>query len=131
MFKKKIMKLLVTTVLLVSFTTHGNETCSVTEEYGEARLKAFSQAMEKVHYSYNTCSDSMHAAYYWKAIAMCRQEGLGQNIGGGCAHLVGNGSYPSEKIDISHCEIFRASPEVEKQYFEELLNKITVQKCKT
>lgn len=103
--------------------------CVVTKEYADARKEVYLKARE-VHASYNECRESAQAAVYWKALAACTHEGLGKEIGGGCAHLVNNGSYPMAMTDKSHCEIFKVSKEIEKQYRAELMSKINVKKCK-
>ena len=117
-------------VLLIFCSQAQSSDCSITKEYADARKEVYFKARE-VHASYNECRDSAQAAVYWKALAACTEEGLGKEIGGGCAHLVSNGSYPMANADKSHCEIFKVSKEVEKQYRAELMSKINVKKCKT
>ena len=116
-------------VLLNIYAQVQSDDCVITKEYAEARKEVFNKAQE-VHASYNECRDSAQAAVYWKAIAACTKEGLGKVTGGGCAHLVSNGSYPVDIADKSHCEIFKVSKEIEKQYRIELMSKIDVAKCK-
>jgi hypothetical protein len=118
------------TVLLVLCSQVQADDCEITKEYVDARKEAYFKAQE-VHASYNKCRESAQAAVYWKALAACTEEDLGKDIDGGCAHLVGNGSYPMAIADKNHCEIFKVSKEIEQQYFKELMSKINVEKCKT
>ncbi len=118
------------TVLLIFCSQVQADDCEITKEYADARKEAYFKAQE-VHASYNECRESAQAAVYWKALAACTEERLGKEIGGRCAHLVANGSYPMAIADKNHCEIFKVSKEIEKQYFIELMSKINVEKCKT
>jgi uncharacterized protein YxeA len=123
-------KILFSIALLILYSQVSASDCVNTKKYAEARKEVYLKARE-VHASYKECRDSAQASVYWMAIAACTEEGLGKDIGGGCAHLVSNGSYPMASIDKSHCEIFKVSKEIEKQYRTEFMGKINVEKCKT
>ena len=90
-------------IALVFNDTLASDECTITKAYMDTKIEAFKAIREP----YNNCRDSMIEAYYWKAVAKCVSEGKGKNIGGGCSHLVSSGSYPREKYDMSHCDIFK------------------------
>lgn len=122
-------KLILLPIFLLSSFSHA-EDCETTIAYNKAAREIYSQVRIEVRQSYKECSESMHSAFAWKAIAECKKKGLGKGVSGGCAHLLNHGGYSMEKIDISHCDIFKVSKEDEKRYRQELLKKIDVQKCK-
>ncbi|NRA85476.1 MAG: hypothetical protein HRU22_17390 [Gammaproteobacteria bacterium] len=119
-------------ILSLFFCSHlfASEECVLTEEYKAARKEVYFKAREILE-PYHDCKDSMNEAYHWKAVAACTKQGLGKNIGGGCGHLVNYGAFPMEKVDVSHCEIFKIPIEVVQDYRKELKLQIDVQKCKT
>ena len=113
-------------LLFFNHLAFGDDNCSLTDEYVEARK----EAKEVVTIPYKKCKSAMREAYYWKAVAYCVSEEKGRNIGGGCSHLVNNGSYPTEYYDIRHCEILRWKDGDIKRYFEHLIEERNIKKCK-
>lgn len=126
MFKKKMKSIIL--LLLFSHTLYATEECVRTKEYMIERHKAF----KKIREPYNKCVDSMHEAYYWKAMAKCRSEGKGENIGGGCGHLVTSGGfgYSAQEIDTSHCNIFKPKKSDLTDYLNYQIKAGKLKKCK-
>lgn len=117
-------------LILFSIPIIASGECILTDEYKTARKDVYFKA-KAVHSSYKECRGTMQAAYYWKAVAACTQKGLGKEIGGGCAHIVSQGSFPVETIDHSHCEIFKVPKRTEHKYRDKLLLNLNIAKCKT
>ncbi len=65
------------------------------------------------HSSFSECNRAANEFNFWLCMAECEELGLGQNIGGGCAHRVlTNGICSLPPTDTSHCEVFRQYPEL-------------------
>jgi len=108
--------------------TYGSDKCERTEEYKKLKKEAFDLIIGNKS-SYKRCINSAHANSYWKAVSMCLSEGKGKNIGGGCEHIVGNGGYPSEKVDTSYCKILRLDFKTYDEFLNHLAELKGVKKC--
>jgi hypothetical protein len=119
--------LLLTVILAVQVSAWGSDDCTTTKEFRDAKLEAFRAVREP----YERCVSSMSEAYYWRAVTKCVADGKGENVGGGCSHLVGNGSYPVEPYDVSHCEVLRSDKADFEDYLEYLIRMRGIKRCNT
>jgi len=125
--------LIITLCLLLVFDLgRANELneCELTDEYIEARREARKEAVE-ITSDYKHCKGASRSFVFWKAMARCTEENAGYSIGGGCAHIVSQGSYPIDEPDDLHCEHFKFSNEERARIAVALLEDKRVKKCKT
>ena len=114
--------------LFICFNSLANEECALTKDESRELRK---EARDAVIGPYRDCKDSINEAFYWKAVAECVSAGKGENIGGGCGHMVSYGQYPTELYTDKHCDIFKRETTDIKLYFELLVKEKTTEKCST
>lgn len=110
-------------IFLILFTS-SSFSCELTKEYRELRSSLRKEAYE----SYNECKDSTRSYFYYQAVAKCKAEGKGENVGGGCFHIVGYQQTYTEK-DIEHCNIFKPTIEQMKKYLNFIVKRDNISKC--
>lgn len=91
---------------ITSNSLYAGGECKLSKAYKDARYDAYS----KIKKPYDQCKNTMKEAYYWKAVAACKNTNDNKTAGISCGQLVDNGTYPSEAIDISHCNAFKWNP---------------------
>jgi len=100
--------------------------CELTKEYREART----QIVKDAKYAYRACTGSVDSFHYWQEVAVCKKEGGGENVGGGCQHVVAN-RVSKAKRSYEHCGIFEISYDEIQKYFEVYVKSKNITKCST
>ncbi|WP_125719011.1 hypothetical protein [Pseudoalteromonas rubra] len=115
------MKILYGLLLILSLNSFA---CELTAEYKSLR----SEVTKQIREPYNSCIKSTRAYFYYKAVAKCKEEGRGENIGGGCYHIVGY-ELMHDKNELEHCKILKPTTEQSKEYLEYSVKKRGIKKC--
>lgn len=120
------MKLFFLLFTILSKNLYAGEECNLTRAYKDAKYDTYTT----IKRPYEQCKNSMKEAYYWKAVAACKKDIDNNKPGTSCGQLVDNGTYPSDKIDISHCKAFKWDPSDIKKHLDNLVNSGSLTKCK-
>ncbi|KZN58607.1 hypothetical protein N473_04040 [Pseudoalteromonas luteoviolacea CPMOR-1] len=115
------MRILSGFLLILSFNSFA---CELTAEYRSLR----SEVTKQIREPYNSCIKSTRAHFYYKAVAKCKEEGRGENIGGGCYHIVGYEQTHDEK-ELEHCKILKPTIEQSKEHLKLVAKKKGIKKC--
>jgi len=115
------MRTLPLIIFMFFFNAHA---CELTPEYKDLR----NEAWKEIHSPYESCKKSSRSYFFYKAVAKCMEKGGGQNVAGGCFHIVGY-QKTHDPADLEHCEIMKPSDEQIIEYFQELVKDRGVQKC--
>ena len=103
-----------------------SEECTLTKAYKDARYDTYI----KISKPYNQCKNTMKEAYYWKAVSSCKTSPKANKTDMGCGQQVDNGSYPTRRIDLSHCEIFKWKQTDITNHLDHLVKAGTLIMCK-
>jgi hypothetical protein len=81
--------------------------CELTEEYEVLAEEARHWATR----DYKKCAESISEANHWYQLAQCKKSGDGEDIGGGCYHIMGKSLVSLDDkygtvADIKHCNAF-------------------------
>jgi len=123
------MKISLLFFLLVAVSANAAENCELTDEYKRVR-KEVRDIVYGDNNDYGKCRNAAFNTEYWLALSKCVENGDGENIGGGCAHLVGRGKY-LQPADTSHCEVFKLEPtrELAQSLLRQIVQERSVEKC--
>jgi hypothetical protein len=100
--------------------------CELTDEYTKAR----NEVTKWARYEYQECNSSVSEFYYWQAVAKCKEEGRGENIGGGCQHVAAHTPLNAPPSAYTHCEALKVSIEEAKAKLSEYVVREKIKKCK-
>ncbi len=107
------------------------DNCVLTEEYIDARAEVRNIVFGDDS-DYAQCTRAASTQAFWLAVSACTDSGGGENIGGGCAHVVGHGEnvYWVEPED-SHCEVFKFERTTEraKEMLQQVIEARGIQVC--
>lgn len=121
-----IFKLLFLVFLFNTQTIFASEDCRLTKAYKDARYDTYI----KISKPYKQCKNTMKEAYYWKAVSQCKTGLKVSKTGMSCGQLVDNGSYPTERIDLAHCEVFKWKESDIANHLDQLVKASTLIMCK-
>jgi hypothetical protein len=113
------------TLAIFAFVNSVNA-CELTEEYKEVR----NEVAKWARYEYQECNSSVSEFYYWKAVAKCKEEGNGENIGGGCQHVAAHTPSDAPRSAYTHCEVLKVSIDEAKMKLAEYVDHGKIKKCK-
>ena len=105
---------------------YAGEECVLSKAYKDARYETYINIKKP----YEQCKNSMKEAYYWKAVAICKDENKNKKTGISCGQLVDNGTFASEAIDVSHCKAFKWDPADITTYLDNKVKAGDLIKCK-
>ncbi|MDN3652525.1 hypothetical protein QWY77_07070 [Thalassotalea ponticola] len=114
-----------TILILVLLATFSSAACELTVEYRKARIKVRAD----IHQEYRNCDKAAKSDAYYKAVSICKAEGRGKNIAGGCFHIVGYELVTTKELT-AHCEIFKPKNGDLDRYLEYYMEENSIQKCK-
>ena len=117
------MRIILTLVLFITFNSLA---CELTADYRKARIKVRAELYEE----YKSCKKAANSDVFYRAVAECKKEGRGKNIGGGCFHIVGYELITTKKLT-EHCEIFKPTYNELDAYLEYYIREKSIQKCKS
>ncbi|MBU2709269.1 hypothetical protein KCM76_24955 [Zooshikella marina] len=111
-------------LLPLLFLSFGSFACELTPEYKKLRTEVKKEITEP----YNSCLKAARAHFFYKAVAKCKEEGRGEDIAGGCYHVV---SYEvtHDKSELKHCEILNPKIAEIIEYLNEVAEEEGIQKC--
>jgi hypothetical protein len=116
------MRIVLTLALFFSF---GSLACELTGDYQKARI----HVRAELYKEYKSCKKAANSDAFYKAVAVCKKEGRGKDIGGGCFHVVGYELVTTDKLT-EHCEIFKPTNDDLDAYLAYHVKENTIEKCK-
>jgi len=117
------MRIILTLVFFISFSSFA---CELTGDYRKARI----ETRAELYKEYRTCKKAANSNAFYKAVAECKKEGRGKNVGGGCFHVVGYELVTTDKLT-QHCEIFKPTNKDLNAYLEYHISEKSIKKCKS
>ncbi len=115
------MRILVIPLLILNFSALA---CDFTPEY----IKLRSEVTKEIRESYRSCIKATSAHFFYKAVSKCIEEGRGENIAGGCYHVVGY-EVTHEEMELAHCEILKPTNEQSIEYLQAVAKERGIAKC--
>ena len=98
--------------------------CELSPEYIELR----NDFAHKIREPYNSCKKATNSHLFYKAVVKCKEEGRGENIAGGCYHVVGY-EVTHDKTELEHCEVLKPTTAQSIKHLEEYSKEKGISKC--
>lgn len=115
------MRIILVILFFLSFNSYS---CELSTEYKKLRA----EVTKEIRSSYNSCLKSTKAYFFYKAVAKCKEEERGKNIGGGCYHIVGY-EVTHDESELNHCKILKPTTAQSIEYLQQVAKDKKIEKC--